>query len=274
MSEPQVKPQHKPLMPDVSVNGEDISAADIAAEAQNHHAPKGKPGLAWRAGARALVIRALLLQEARKRDLQPNPREIDAGKFETDEESMMREVMELGVVPDTPEDAKIKAIYEGNPEQFRAPSLYEPAHILFAADPEDLPARADARAKAVAALQTLISAPRDFTTLAAELSDCPSRDAGGQLGQISSGDTVPEFEAALDALAAGEMAPEPVESRYGFHVVRLNAKAVGEILPYEAVKSQISEALEKAAWGRAAQGFVNDLVNGATIVGLDMDIAA
>ncbi|MDQ7071255.1 MAG: peptidylprolyl isomerase, partial [Rhodobacterales bacterium] len=219
MSEPQVKPKHKPLMPDVSVNGEDISAADIAAEAQNHHAPKGKPGLAWRAGARALVIRALLLQEARKRDLQPNPREIEAGKFETDEESMMREVMELGVVPDAPDDARIKAIYESNPEQFRAPSLYEPAHILFAADPEDMPARADARAKAVAALQTLASAPRDFTTLAAELSDCPSRDAGGQLGQISSGDTVPEFEAALDALAAGEMAPEPVESRYGFHVV-------------------------------------------------------
>ena len=40
--------------------------AAIAAEAQNHEAPKGKPGLAWRKAARALVIRELLLQEAVK----------------------------------------------------------------------------------------------------------------------------------------------------------------------------------------------------------------
>jgi len=269
-----MKTTPKPLMPDVSVNGEEISAADIAAEAQNHHAPKGKPGLAWRAGARALVVRALLLQEARKRDLQPNPRELSAGKFETDEESMIREVMELAVVPDTPDAAQIRAIYEADKERFRAPSLFEPAHILFVADPEDAVARAEARAKAMAAVQTLLEEPKSFSKLAAELSDCPSRDAGGQLGQISSGDTVPEFESALDALNAGEMAPEPVESRYGFHVVRLNAKAVGDILPFDAVKTQISEAFERAAWGRAAKAFVNDLVEGAQIVGLDMDIAA
>jgi len=266
-------PQHKPLMPDVSVNGEDISAADIAAEAQNHHAPKGKPGLAWRAGAKALVIRALLLQEARKRDLQPKPQEVAKGKFETDEESMIREVMEMGVAPDAPDDSEIRAIYQRDPDRFRAPSLYEPAHILFVADPEDAAARSDAKAKATAAVQTLLQEPKSFSKLAAELSDCPSRDAGGQLGQISSGDTVPEFESALDALAAGEMAAEPVESRYGFHVVRLNAKAVGDVLPYDAVKPQISEALEKAAWAHAAQAFVSDLVKNANIVGIDMDLA-
>ncbi len=37
----------KPLFPDIVVNGTTLVAADIAAEAQNHHAPKGKPGLAW-----------------------------------------------------------------------------------------------------------------------------------------------------------------------------------------------------------------------------------
>ncbi|HGG63137.1 MAG TPA: peptidase, partial [Rhodobacteraceae bacterium] len=40
--------QSKPLFPDVFVNGQEISAADIAAEAQNHNAPKDKPGWAWR----------------------------------------------------------------------------------------------------------------------------------------------------------------------------------------------------------------------------------
>ena len=48
----------KPLLTDVTVNGEVIPAALIAAEAQNHPAPPGKPGLAWRAAAEALAVRA------------------------------------------------------------------------------------------------------------------------------------------------------------------------------------------------------------------------
>ncbi|NCO17517.1 MAG: peptidase, partial [Alphaproteobacteria bacterium] len=62
-----------PLQPELCVNGEVIPAAAIAAEAQNHPAPPGKPGLAWRAAARALAVRALLLQEARRLGLSPAP---------------------------------------------------------------------------------------------------------------------------------------------------------------------------------------------------------
>ncbi|NBR54215.1 MAG: peptidase, partial [Rhodobacteraceae bacterium] len=40
---------NKPLFPEVRVNGVTIPSAAIAAEAQNHPAPKGKPGLAWKA---------------------------------------------------------------------------------------------------------------------------------------------------------------------------------------------------------------------------------
>lgn len=57
------------LFPDVVVNDETIPSAAIAAEAQNHSAPKDKPGIAWRKAAQALTIRTLLLQEARARGL-------------------------------------------------------------------------------------------------------------------------------------------------------------------------------------------------------------
>ena len=53
------------LFPDLVVNGETVPAAVIAAEAQNHDGPKGKPGIAWRKAANAVAIRTLLLQEAR-----------------------------------------------------------------------------------------------------------------------------------------------------------------------------------------------------------------
>ncbi len=264
----------KPLFPDVSVNGQEISAADIAAEAQNHNAPKGKPGWAWRAGARALVIRELLLQEARKRDLQPHPVELEPGKFETEDESLIRDVLDLAMAPKVPTADEIAAVYAAKPDMFRAPTLYEPSHILFAADPSDTDARLEANQKALAALATLKASPRDFAHLAKELSDCPSRDMGGQLGQLVSGDTVSEFEAAMDALKPGETSADPVPTRYGIHILRVDAIAIGDVLPLERVQDQISEMLEKAGWAVAANEYVNSLVAGAEITGIDMAAAA
>jgi len=260
----------KPLMPDVSVNGVEISAADIAAEAQNHNAPKDKPGWAWKSGARALVIRELLMQDARKRDLQPAPKELEPGKVETDDESLIRLLLELAVVPDTPNEAEISKVYAEHPDMFRAPTLYEPTHILFAADPSNTEDREAAYKKAEAALVTLQKQPNAFGTLAREISDCPSKENGGQLGQMVSGDTVPEFERAMDALEVGQLCPAPVPTRYGIHLLRLDAKAVGDVLPFEAVKDQITEMVEKANWAKAANGFVESLVKDAAIAGINM----
>ena len=260
----------KPLMPDVSVNGVAISAVDIAAEAQNHNAPKDKPGWAWKSGARALVIRELLMQEARKRDLQPAPKELEPGKVETDDESLIRLLLELAVTPETPEATEVAKVYEGHSEMFRAPTLYEPTHILFAADPSDTEAREAAYKKAEAALTTLTKQPGAFGSLAREISDCPSKENGGQLGQMVSGDTVPEFERAMDALEEGQLCPSPVPTRYGIHLLRLDAKAVGDVLPFEAVKEQITEMVEKANWAKAANRFVESLVNNAEISGVSM----
>ena len=153
---------NKPLFPDVSVNGQQISAADIAAEAQNHTAPKDKPGWAWRNGARALVIRELLLQEARKRDLQPQPQELEPGKFETDDEALIRDLLDLAVTPKLASDADLQKVYTAQPDMFRAPTLYEPSHILFAADPADDGAWDDAMKQAKAALATLQTTPKQF----------------------------------------------------------------------------------------------------------------
>lgn len=260
---------NKPLTPKVVVNGEEISAADIAAEAQNHAAPKGKPGLAWRAAARALTIRLLALQEARRQDLNPDPLEVEPGRFETDEEAMIRAVMEKSINPEPPTEAVVKKTYLATPTKFRAPSLFEPAHILFAAKPDDADARKKARNKATAMLETLTNSPGDFARLAKENSDCQSSANGGQLGQISPGETVPEFETAMDNLVAGDFYPTPVETRYGFHVLRMNAKAVGDVLPFEAVQEQIAEGLEKTAWARAARKFTADLIAKADLSGVD-----
>ena len=67
----------------VSVNGVVISRAAISRETQNH--PASKPIEAWLAAARALVVRELLLQEARRVGIEPMPLQDAEGRRETDD---------------------------------------------------------------------------------------------------------------------------------------------------------------------------------------------
>lgn len=262
----------RPLLQDITVNGEVIPAAAIAAEAQMHAAPKDKPGLAWRAAGRALTVRALLLQEARRRGLTPDPLRDDT-REETGEEALVRQLLDEAIDPGAPSDDDVRAAYDADPGRFRAPTLYEAAHILFPVRPGDAEALRAAGEKANAVLAELARNPRAFDRLARELSACSSRDAGGRLGQIATGDTVPEFEAVLERLAEGEIAAEPAATRYGLHIIRLDARATGAVLPFEAVAPRIREMLAKAAWAKAARAFVEALAATAEVAGVNLTAA-
>jgi peptidyl-prolyl cis-trans isomerase C len=254
---------------DVIVNGWRIAAADIAAEAQNHAAPRGEPGSALRAAARALAVRTLLSQEARRMGLTPEPREFRPGQRETEEEALIRTVVEARVDPLPVSEEACRAFHAANPKRFRAPTLYEAAHILLPASEDDVLTRAQALSTAQVLLAELARSPDAFDRLAGSHSACSSRDAGGRLGQIVTGDTVAEFEAALDALDVGQISPDPVTSRYGVHIVRLDARAPGGVLPYDSVAPRIREMLEKIAWANAAKAFVAEMVAAADIAGVD-----
>lgn len=252
----------------VTVNGVVIPAEAIAEEAQNHPVPKGKPGWAWRAAARALVLREVLLQEAKARQIVPAPVELAEGQWETEEEALIRQLLETAIAPAPVDEMKLRAIYENSPDRFRGPSLFEAAHILFPAPPGDAAARTAARMDAERVLAELQDVPLRFAALATEYSACPSRSNGGLLGQLASGDTVPEFEAALAGMEEGAISREPVESRYGFHLIRLDAQARGEILPFAAVLPHLREAQEKADWVRASRTYVEELAARADVTGI------
>lgn len=260
----------KPLLPPVTVNGVVIAPERIAAEAQNHPAPPGKPGHAWKAAARALALRELLLQRAHADGLEPAPAEIAPGQIETPDEALVRQVLEAGVQPAPASEAELHSLYLARPDRFRAPALYEAAHILFAAAPADREGRATARAQAEKVLEELRRRPDRFAELAASYSSCSSKSSGGLLGQLSAGDTVPEFEAAMDRLEPGAL--DLVETRYGVHVLRLDARAQGEVLPFEAILPQLREAQAKSAWLTASRDFVAALVGRAQITGAVMSL--
>lgn len=257
------------LFPDVVVNGETIPATAIAAEAQNHQAPKDKPGIAWRKAAQAMAIRALLLQEARARGLTPDPQELSPGRWETEEEALIRLLLEVAVHPAPVSEEAIRAEWARDPGRHRSSPLWDVSHVLCACDPRDEGGRLAAEARARAILDRMGEGAAGFA-LAARESDCGSKAQGGHLGQIGPGDTVPEFEAALRGLSEGQTTAAPVLSRHGWHIIRLNAVAPGQVLPFETVRPRIAEALEKAAWAQASRDLVAGLGRRATITGASL----
>jgi peptidyl-prolyl cis-trans isomerase C len=259
-------PAGKPVA--VSVNGVAIARDAIQREMQHH--PADKPIAAWQQAARALVIRELLLQRAQIIGVTPQPISDQEGRRETDDEALMRGVVEQEVAVPEPDDETCRRYYANNSARFRSPDIYEASHILFAALPSDKEAYAQARTDAEAVLATLHENPESFAALAQVYSRCPSAAQGGNLGQLTQGQTTPEFEQAMLRLAPGALCAEPVETRYGFHIIRLERKHEGRTLPFEAVAERIADYLRDSVANRAQAQYVARLVSAARIEGIDL----
>jgi peptidyl-prolyl cis-trans isomerase SurA len=91
-------------------------------------------------------------------------------------------------------------------------------HILLRPGPRL--SEAAARARLADFAKRVRSQATDFAQLAREFSEDPSAKAGGDLGWVTPGMLVPEFEQVMDSLAPGEVS-EPLVSRFGVHLVQV-----------------------------------------------------
>lgn len=210
--------------------------------------------------ARRLAIRELLRQRAKTIGIETQDR-LD----EAIDELLDREVP----IPDADEEA-CRRYFEANRDRFRSPEEIELRHILLAAAPDDAQGRTRMRDTAEELVAALRRAPERFAELAAEHSRCPSADAGGHLGVVSRGQTVPELENVVLRLPVG-LAERPVETRYGFHVVEVLARAGGEPLAYEDVRHMIADYLHERSWRRAVSQYLEVLIADAEISGIDLE---
>ncbi|TCT42733.1 peptidylprolyl isomerase [Martelella mediterranea] len=264
----KIPPKARPVFSEISVNGIAIAESAILAEAQNH--PADNPGAALRAAAEALVIRELLLQKAAEEQVTGTPETTADGKTETAEDAAIRALIETTVDVPSAGEAECRRFYDNNRARFRSEPIFEARHILLAADPADEAARRQARAEAEQMIADLSAGAVGFSELARARSACPSAQQGGNLGQLSPGSTVPEFEAVLMRLPEGEMVTSPVETRYGFHIIRMDRRIEGAQLPFEAVKPRIAAWLEAASWSKAVQQFIAVLAAEAEIEGIEI----
>ena len=252
----------------ILVNATEIPATAIAAEMQFHPAQTREE--AWHDAATALVIRTLLLQEADSLGITADDAEPDEGP----DEARVRALLAQQVHTPEPDDATCRRYFAANRRHFRSPDVYEAAHILFPAAPEDAAARTNAKQAAEQTLALLEKAPQQFAALARERSACPSGANGGLLGQQSRGDLVPEIETFIMAMEEGQICPVPVTSRFGVHVLRLDRRIDGADLPYEAVADTVAHHLAARSWQRAVSQYLRILAGRARIEGLELDAAA
>lgn len=89
--------------------------------------------------------------------------------------------------------------------------------------------------------------PPKFEALAAKSKDTGSAENGGSLGWSAPSNFVPSFAEALAALKKGELTKNPVQSQFGWHVIRLDDVRELKAPPFDEVKPQLQQRLQQQA---------------------------
>ena len=128
-------------------------------------------------------------------------------------------------------DLEAETVYNINPDNFSKPETVSAKHILV--DSEDV-------CKEI--LAQIQNGEKTFEDAAKESSTCPSGQQGGDLGEFGKGQMVKEFEEAAFAAEIGAIVG-PVQTQFGFHLIKVEAKSEAETLAFDVVKEQIKKNL-------------------------------
>jgi parvulin-like peptidyl-prolyl isomerase len=219
--------------------------------------PEGKRQLADR-----LAEMTILAQEARRLGLPAKP-EV-AAQLKLQEENFLASTLFQQLMASAkPSDADLKAAYESHKSEYEQAKA---RHILIRFTGSRVPLRkdqkelteAEALAKATA-LRARIVKGEDFAAIAkAESDDTGSGASGGDLGEVTRGRTIPEFENAIFTLPLNQVS-EPLKTQFGYHLIQVQERGTIE---FDKVKAD----LEKEKAGEAAAAQVKALHDNAKIM--------
>ncbi len=130
-------------------------------------------------------------------------------------------------------EADVQSAYDEAAKEFKPQKEFNASHILVATEDE---------AKAI---EAQLKDGGDFAAIAKEKSTDPGSGAqGGSLGWFGAGQMVPEFQAAVETLKPGEISA-PVQSQFGWHIVRLDEVRDTAFPPLAEVKDQIENQVRQ-----------------------------
>jgi len=178
-----------------------------------------------------LIKRELLYKEALKKGLDKDPeyaKKLEDFKKITLVGLLLQKEIEGKVKVS---DQEVKDYYEKNKGKFAPVTQIRASHILVKTEEE---------AKQI---EEKLKKGEDFAQLAKKYSiDTATAKNGGDLGYFSKGQMVPEFESAAMSLKPGQVS-EPVKTKFGYHIIKVTDKKMGQTVDFDKVKNLISQNL-------------------------------
>lgn len=215
-----------------TINGAQITEADLAAaieefEQQLARVPEAERK---RVTLERLIDMRVIAQAAAKDGLDQDPtvlRRLESIRVQLLTSEYVRKKVETAIT-----GADLQARYDKEMAAYNPPEEVKASHILVKTKEE-----ADAVLKELAA-------GKAFADIAKEKSIDPgSKENGGDLGYFQRGQMVPQFEEAAFALEKGAVTQEPIQTQFGFHIIKQDDKRSGEKPAFEAVKDQVREVV-------------------------------
>ena len=210
-----------------TVNGEPITEADITlAESNLDQQFSRLPQEQRRAAAlSALIEIRLLAARAEEGGVADDPqfqRELDFLRLRALHSAFVDREVAAAVT-----DEAVRARYEEEMAKVEPAEEVRARHILV-----------ETREEAEAVIARL-DAGEAFEDVAEEISTDGSAQNGGDLGYFGRGQMVPEFEQVAFELEVGSYTKEPVQSQFGWHVIKVEDKRTQEPPAFEQVESQV-----------------------------------
>lgn len=213
-----------------TVNGTPVSNNVVDQIAQQ----KGDPAQAADPAVRKEIVEQLALQmlladEGVKAGVAKQPDVADQLEF-TRQSILAKAFVQDYVKRSTPSDAALKAEYDKVAARMGGVE-YRARHILVETE-------ADARD----IIAKVKKDPKQFEVLAKLKSRDPgSKDNGGELGWFDARSMVPEFGNAVTKLENGQVTNDPVQTRFGFHVIQREESRERAAPPFEQVKPMLQQ---------------------------------
>lgn len=291
-------PEDDPVV--VTVNGEAVHSSDVRFAMQSIAARMQQQGVQpessqlMQAATKEVVETRLLIQEARRLEIKSNPARVSeqiagierqAGgrealtaelerfgmsydRFEgvIAESELIQTLINQQILPGVSvSEQEIADFYTSNQDKFATPEQVHARHILFKTE-EGMSdeQRAAAKTKAEQA-RTRALAGEDFAALARELSEGPSGPQGGDLGFFGAEQMVEPFSKAAFAAPAGGIS-EVVETRFGYHVIKVEERREAGSRSLAEVSPQLKEYLNRQKIATEVGTLIEKLRQGAAIV--------
>ena len=216
--------------------------AGLGQRGQAYNTPEGRAAI-----LNQVVANKLLLLDARKNLLEMEP-EFKAQLAKFKENLLVSYATEKAIASVTVSDKEVEDYYNANSERFMGEEAVSASHILVATEEE-----------AREIYGRIASGESTFEEEALAHSTCPSKANGGNLGEFGRGQMVPEFDRAVFAMEVGEITSEPVQTQFGYHLIKLNEKKEAAITPLAEIQNELKMALLDEKKHQAYESKINQL---------------